>query len=172
MRSEWHNLPVINGVPQHNGREYHSSDVSVFKKKSSSGFSLDISGAYKKKSACRSWVRSYNISGSVLTVTDAYELETRNASDVGNFLVQGDVFLPGDTTPAGYTVKKGETVVCNGKVSMMITYPSSMTPSITVKELDDPRLTNVWGNSLRRISYTSPADAPAKGKYVYKIRQM
>ncbi len=172
MRSEWHNLPVINGVPQHNGREYHSSDVSAFKKKSSAGFSLDIAGAYEKTSACRSWVRSYDINGSVLTITDAYTLEKRNASDVGNFLVQGEVFLPGDTTPAGYTVKKGETVVCNGKVSMKIIYPSVMTPSVTVMELDDPRLTNVWGGSLRRISYTSPSDAPVKGKYVYKISQM
>ena len=89
-----------------------------------------------------------------------------------NFLVQGSVFLPGDSTPEGYLVKKGETVVVHSGKQMLLTYPSDLVPSVTVKELTDPRLTNVWGDSLRRISYTSSENAPLKGKYVFKVTEL
>jgi hypothetical protein len=172
MRSEWHNLPVINGVYQHDGAEFRSSDVSVSFKKKSMRFSLDISGAYDEEADCNYWKRDYHLNGNVMTITDTYSLKERGAADVENFLVQGDVYLPGDTTPTGYLVKNGETVVINSGKQMLLTYPVAMKPSVTVKELSDPRLTNVWGGSLRRISYTTDDNAPLKGKYVFTIREL
>jgi hypothetical protein len=172
MRSEWHNLPVINGVYQHDGAEFRSSDVSVSFKKKSMRFSLDISGAYDEEADCKYWKRDYQLNRNVMTITDTYSLKERGAADVENFLVQGDVYLPGDTTPTGYLVKNGETVVINSGKQMLLTYPVAMKPSVTVKELSDPRLTNVWGGSLRRISYTTDDNAPLKGKYVFTIREL
>ena len=172
MRSEWHNLPVINGIYQHDGAGFRSSDVDVSFKKNAMRFSLDISGAYDEEADCNSWKRDYLLSGNVLTITDTFSLKAREASDVENFLVQGSVYLPGDSTPEGYLVKKGETVVVNSGKQMRLTYPSDLVPSVTVKELTDPRLTNVWGDSLRRISYTSSENAPLKGKYVFKVTEL
>ena len=172
MRSDWHNLPVINGIYQHDGAVFRSSDVAVSFKKSSSRMTLDISKAYDEESDCKSWVRDYQLVGKVLTITDSYSLKSRGAADVENFLVQGSVYLPGESTPDGYLVKKGETVVINQGVKMMLQYPVSLTPSIETKELSDPRLTNVWGDSLRRISYTSAENAPLNGKYVFKITEL
>lgn len=172
MRSEWHNLPVINGIYQHDGAGFRSSDVDVSFKKNAMRFSLDISGAYDEEADCNSWKRDYLLSGNVLTITDTFSLKARDASDVENFLVQGSVYLPGDSTPEGYLVKKGETVVVNSGKQMLLTYPSCLEPSVTVKELTDPRLTNVWGDSLRRISYTSSENAPLKGKYVFKVTEL
>jgi hypothetical protein len=172
MRSEWHNLPVINGIYQHDGAGFRSSDVDVSFKKNAMRFSLDISGAYDEEADCNSWKRDYLLAGNVLTITDTFSLKARDASDVENFLVQGSVYLPGDSTPEGYLVKKGETVVVNSGKQMLLTYPSCLEPSVTVKELTDPRLTNVWGDSLRRISYTSSENAPLKGKYVFKVTEL
>ena len=172
MRSEWHNLPVINGVYQHDGAEFRSSDVSVSFKPKSRRFSLDISGAYDEEADCKYWKRDYHLNGNAMTITDTYSLKKRGAADVENFLVQGDVYLPGDTTPTGYLVKNGETVVINSGKQMLLTYPVAMKPSVTVKELSDPRLTNVWGGSLRRISYTTDDNAPLKGKYVFTIKEL
>ena len=87
-------------------------------------------------------------------------------------MVQGDVYLPGQTTPGGHTVADGQTVVVNDGLSMLITYPVQMKPSVEEKELIDKPLTNVWGQTLKRISYTSPADAPTSGKYVFKIQKL
>lgn len=171
MRSEWHNLPVINGIFQHDGAAYCSSDVSVSFKKSSSRMTLDISGAYDEEADCSSWIRDYYMDAKSLTITDTYKLKARGASDVENFLVQGSVYLPGETAPDGYLVKKGETLVINQDVRMMIKYPSVLTPSVETKELSDPRLTSVWGDSLRRISYTSSDNAPLTGRYIFRISE-
>ena len=172
MCSDWHNLPVINGVTQKVGREYRSSSVKAVNGKSSQSFTLDISGAYPEDCRCQSWFREYRLSSKSLTISDKYSLTQRNAADVMNFMVQGTVYLQGEKTPAGYIVKDGELVVCNGDVCMSMTYPKSMTPSVEVKSLDDKRLTDVWGDSLRRISLTSSADAPLQGKYEFQIKRL
>jgi hypothetical protein len=172
MQSDWHNLPLINGSSQVFGREHRSSDVSVSSRKDGGVFSLDIAGAYMGAADCKSWKRTYNVKGAKLTITDKYNLNSRISADVENFLVHGNVFLPGATTDAGYAVKSGEVIVCDGGVTMRLTYPKQMDPSVTVMELEDKRLTDVWGTSLRRISFTSPADAPIKGSYVFTLTQI
>lgn len=172
MRSEWHNLPVINGIYQHDGAGFRSSDVAVSFKKNAMRFSLDIAGAYDEEAECNFWKRDYLMSGNILTITDTFSLKDREVADIENFLVQGNVYLPGETTPEGYLVKKGETVVENSGKRMMLSYPTDMEPSVTLMELNDPRLTNVWGDSLRRISYTSSDNAPLKGKYIFKIKEL
>ena len=172
MCSDWHNLPVINGVTQKNGAEYRSASVKALNGKSAKTFALDIVGAYTDESACQSWVRDYKLTSKVLTITDTYALKGRKGADVENFMVQGSVYLPGETTPAGYQVKKGEVVVGNADVYMSLAYPSNLTASVEVMNLDDKRFTNVWGDSLRRISFTSSADAPLKGKYVFQIKRI
>ena len=87
-------------------------------------------------------------------------------------MVQGVVYMAGETTPAGYVVKKGEVVVGNNDVYLSLAYPAGLTPAVEVKELDDPRFTKVWGDKLRKISFTSSASAPLKGKYVFQIRRI
>ena len=172
MQSDWHNLPLINGSSQVFGSEHRSSNVSVASRKDGGVFSLDISGAYMGAADCKSWKRTYDIKGKKLTITDSYQLNGRHASDVENFLVHGRVYLPGDTTPEGYLTKSGEVLVYDSGIGMRITYPSSMKPSVEVMNLDDKRLTDVWGDSLRRISFTGPSDAPVKGRYVFTITEI
>ena len=110
-----------------------------------------------------------------LTITDSYSLTKRNAADQLNFMVQGQVYLPGTKVAVAaleYAVKDGEVVVVNAGVAMKLAYPASMKVSVDVVELDDKRLSNVWGDSIRRISFTSSASAPVSGKYVFKITEM
>ena len=107
-----------------------------------------------------------------MTITDSYELKQRNAPDVLNFVVQGNVLLPGDSASSGYVVKQGEVVIENQGVAFRVVHAAGMVPSVSVMELDDPRLSNVWGPSLRRVSFTGPETAPVKGKYVFKISEL
>ena len=172
MLSDWHNLPVINGKTQKNGREYRSADVYVSSKGKTKTFRLDISGAYREGTDCRSWIREYNVSDKLLTITDSYELKQRYAPDVLNFVVQGKVLLPGDSASSGYVVKQGEVVIENQGVAFRVVHAAGLVPSVSVMELDDPRLSNVWGPSLRRVSFTGPETAPVKGKYVFKISEL
>lgn len=171
MCSDWHNLPVINGVTQKFGRNYRSSSVKASGGRSGR-FTLDISGAYTDDASCVSWVRDFRMTAKGLLIDDTYELRERKSADVENFIVQGEVYLAGTVAPSGYKVKEGELVVVNSGKSMLMTFPKSLTPEITVMNLDDPRLTNVWGSSLRRISLISSASSPLKGRYQFVIKEL
>ena len=161
MQSDWHNLPIINGSSQVFGAQHRSADVVATGKKSGGLFKLDIVGGYMDAAACKSWVRQYELKDKSLIITDTYNLDKRVTSDVENFLVQGDVVIDG-----------GDVLIKNGDLTVRLAYPKGMTPSVEVMELDDPRLSTVWGSNLKRISFTSPADAPVKGKYVFKITEL
>lgn len=162
MQSGWHNLPAINGKFQKNGAKYKASDIVASGKGKTRTFKLDIAGAYQADACCKVWTREYKITDKLLTITDEYELESRNAADVVNFLVQGKVSA----------VKENEVVIENGGVSFKLVYPAGMTLSVEEKELDDPKLTNVWGTSLRRLSFTGSDTAPLKGKYIFRISEL
>ena len=79
-----------------------------------------------------------------------------------NFLVQGSVSEQ----------KDNEVVIENKGISFRLVYPAGMTLSVEEKELDDPKLSNVWGTSLRRLSFTGSDSAPLKGKYVFRISEL
>jgi hypothetical protein len=172
MQSGWHNLPIINGKTQRHGALYKAADVEVCAKGKVKTFKLDIAGAYRKGTDCRSWIREYKLTDKLLTITDVYDLEVRNAADVENFLVQGKVYMTADVLSNGYIVKENEVVVENQGVFFRLVYPAGMIPSVEVKELTDPRLTKVWGDSLRKISFTGSDSAPVKGKYIFKISEL
>ena len=172
MCSDYHNLPVINGVTQKDGAQYRSSSVKAAGGKSAKNFSLDISGAYPEESGCISWRRDYKLTSKVMTITDTYALKERKAADVHNFMVQGTVYLSGEKMPSGYVVKAGEVAVCNGGVCLSVTFPKGMNVTLDTVELNDKRLTNVWGDTLRRISFTSAEDAPLNGKYEFTIKRL
>lgn len=172
MQSAWHNLPVINGMTQKNGGQYRSADVKVSSKGNVKRFSLDIVGAYPEDAGCASWVREYKVMDKQLIITDVYQLASRNDADVENFLVQGNVHMTGEVLGNGYKVKANEVIVENQGISFRLTYPEGMVPTVEVKSLDDSRLTNVWGASLRRISFTGSKSAPVKGKYVFKVTEL
>lgn len=162
MQSGWHNLPVINGKFQKNGAKYKASDIVTSGKGKTRVFKLNIAGAYQADACCNTWTREYKLTDKLLTITDEYELESRNAADVVNFLVQGKVSA----------VKENEVVIENAGVSFRLVYPAGMTLSVEEKPLDDPKLTNVWGTSLRRLSFTGSEAAPLKGKYIFRISEL
>ena len=172
MCSDWHNLPIINEFTQKNGAEYRSSAVCAATSRAKKSFGLDLSGAYPDEAGCAGWIREYVLSDKTLTITDSYSLVSRTSADVENFMVQGQVLLPGQELADGRKVKDGEVVVINGKVVMKLAYPKSFIPSVKEITLDDPRFTGVWGESLRRISFTGQDTAPLKGKYVFRISEM
>lgn len=168
MQSDWHNLPFINGTSEIFGSEFRASSVEGTGRKGGGTFSLDISTAFGECASCKTWMRSLSLSDSGLILTDSYSLEKRILPDAERFLVQGQVFLPGDMF-RGKTVKAGELIVENQGVAVKMTYPATLHPSVQTKSLDDPRLTNVWGDSLRRISLTGSDDAPLKNKFIFHI---
>ncbi len=180
MQSEWHNLPMIDGVPQAFGQKYQAKNAVCTPSKGI--FSVDIAGAYPEEAKCGEWVRTYRLAlkgEPSLTITDEYALSSRSGdesevtgrsgADVEHFLVKGQVVLPGESY-GGKELRPGELlIICDNGLEVKMTYPKHLEATVDERTLDDVRLSKVWGPTLRRINLTAPADAPLRGSYEIKI---
>ena len=157
MQSNYHNLPTINGEAQQFGAMYKSRNVSFDKAKSR--FSLDISGAYNKNAAVKSWQRSYTLSAKGLKIEDVFELSEIKAPSGINFLVA--------VKPV--TDKEGIVLLQKEGKQVALTYSKQLFDvEVDTVLLEDKRLSNVWGKELYRIRLISKSPT-LKGKYTFTI---
>jgi hypothetical protein len=161
MQSNYHNLPVINGVPQKFGSEYRSSDVTFDPRRMS--FSLNIAKAYPEEAAVKTWTRAYSLRKDELQITDNFELEkpAREANTL-HFLTWGDVNIA-EAGKVAVTVK--------GEKAVLIYNKDQFEASKETIVLDDPRLSNVWGTEICRVSLKA-LKAEVKGFYKYTIKRI
>lgn len=139
MQSNYHNLPMINGVPQRFGQEYKATNVVC--KEKQRFFSADISTAYPEEAAVNSWIRSYKLENKRLVITDKFSLKETKAANQVNFLVWGDIDIS----------KAGEISIKVGDEHATLEYPTNFKATLETIELPDTRLSNVWGKQIYRI---------------------
>lgn len=139
MQSNYHNLPIINGVPQRFGQEYKATNVVC--KEKQRFFSADISTAYPEEAAVNSWTRSYKLENKRLVITDKFSLKETKAANQVNFLVWGDIDIS----------KAGEISIKVGDEHATLEYPTNFKATLETIELPDTRLSNVWGKQIYRI---------------------
>ena len=158
MQSNYHNLPMINGVPERYGRKYKASDV----KASAGRFEANIAPAYPKEAQVKRWVRSYRVKGRQVRVEDAFELAQTVAPNVVNFMTWGSV---DSATP-------GKVRIAVGNVQAELTYDArQFSLAVEPVALTDPRLSNVWGKEIYRLSFTAKSQK-LKGKYAFSLRKL
>ena len=87
MQSNYHNLPMINGIPQKNGKNYKATGV----KASKNSFCADIAAAYPKEAKVKKWIRSYKVKGNQVQINDVFDLEEAVAPNIINFMTWGKV---------------------------------------------------------------------------------
>lgn len=159
MQSNYHNLPVINEVPQAFGSQYKATNV-VFNPKNST-FSADISKAYPETAQVKQWIRSYRLKNGILNIEDSFDLNEAMQNNQVNFLTWGDINI--DTLGEVY-------IHINGQKAILEYDKKGFTPSIETITLDDPRLSNVWGQKIYRVSLHANNTAK-KGKYSFVIKK-
>lgn len=166
MVSPWHNVPLINGVPQHHGNKYKTSNPKLQEVKDGYEFSMDIQGAYLQECSCDRWTRTYKIGnkgGGTLEITDNFELSSRTAPDTEYFMIQGTV----------KQVAPGVLHIVNEGKTFEMKYPQQVLSfSIDIQDDLDSHLKKEWGDQLTRINLSSRSDAPLKGTYVIKLKEI
>lgn len=154
MQSNYHNLPIINGIPQKNGRKYKATDVKASRK----GFSANIATAYPEEAGVKTWIRSYEMKSGELTVNDRFELDEVKSENIINFLTWGDV-----------VIKDGKVEISVNEVKAQVKYDNR---KFDVKKesvkLTDKKLSNVWGDEIYRLSFIAK-DKKIKDSYIFKI---
>lgn len=157
MQSNYHNVPMINGVAQKNGNEY-KAEGSDFNPATMT-YSTDISNAYPEEAQVKKWMRYTTLKDGKLTIKDNFILNKIVAPNVINFMTWGNVDI---TTPGIVTIEtKGQKAT--------VTYDKrKFSASIETVELDDTRLSNVWGPEIYRVSLTSKVNK-TKDSYIFTV---
>lgn len=160
MQSNYHNLPLINGVPQKYGRNYKATQVKYDKKGNS--FSAQIATAYPQEAKVESWIRSYALKSGKLLISDNFRLKEAAANNTVHFMTWGKVDI---STPGKVHIE------VDGCKALLEYNPAEMEAATETIELTDPRLSTVWGNCLYRISLTAKT-LSKKGNYTYFIKHL
>lgn len=157
MQSNYHNLPMINGIPQSYGQQYKATDVVC--KPDKRFFSMNIAQAYPEAAAVKRWTRSYSLGDKQLTVTDDFSLKSGKTPNQINFLTWGKVDI---SEPGKVSIEtQGQKVTMN--------YPRNLLVSIETIELKDIRLSRVWGKEIYRIVFKDKEIRTA-GNYKFVIQ--
>lgn len=160
MQSNYHNLPMINGVPQKYGRRYKATQVKYSEK--GNAFSANIATAYPEEAQVETWLRSYTLKNGKVIVADNFSLKACIANNVMHLMSWGKV----DASVPGKIM-----IEAKGQKALLEYNPAQLEADVEAVPLTDPRLSNVWGNQIYRISLTAKTQT-LKGKYEYSIKQL
>ncbi len=155
-QSQYHNLPVINGIGQSAGRQFAARSVKETGGEKAS-LSMDISAAYPKEAGIESWNRMVTLdrTSDDVTVADDYSLSRSPTSLQQVFMTICDVDMstPGRlklTTPTGRVVT--------------ITYPpGGWTASVEKPSTQGPEYSSFatkWARPVSRIVLTASEPKP------------
>lgn len=158
MQSNYHNLPMINGVAQKDGREYRAEKVSFDPKKSI--FSLDLSKAYPEEAAVEKWQRCYQLEPKGgLNISDNFNLKAIKRPNQLHFLTWGkpDISVP------------GVVLVNKEGIGVKMKYDArQFEAGVETIPLPDTRLSRIWGPQIYRLSLTA-LKMQVSGKYQLTI---
>lgn len=157
MQSLYHNLPEINGYQQKFGTNYAAKNTKYDPKNHT--FSLDISGAYPKESGINYWKRNYILKEDRLLIRDDFDLNNSTQKNRFYFLTWGKV----DNSIEGIVI-----VDVMDKQAELRYDKNNFIVSIETIKLDDKRLSNVWGDEIKRIVLEEKTLRP-KAKYEFAI---
>ena len=142
MQSNYHNLPIINGVPQSSGSSFRSSSASFNTSKSI--FTLDFAKAYPKEAAVKQWKRTFQLlPKGGLVVEDDFKLSETKIPNQLNFLTscQPDISQNGIVT------------IEKDAIKLKIVYKSNQFEArVETIQIADKNLLSVWGNKLYSLS--------------------
>lgn len=166
-QSEYHNLPLINGIGQKAGREFESSQLTHTINDKMSGISLDLTKAYPENAGIKNYNRSIQLNKvkEQIEINDVYELEQNKSKLQQAFmtLCKIDLLTPGVVQLITSTGDKHS-----------IKYDSKQwTVSVDLPSTDGPEYKSFktkWANGpVQRILFQA-IDSQLKGKNLFVIR--
>ncbi len=141
MQSGFHNLPVLNGYDQKEGKTYRAVSAKTNPRRYS--VAIDVASAYPREAGVKKWIRSYELTAKGLTIKNEGTFESLPTTPVvEHLMVWGEATI----TDAG-TIR----LESQGK-TYTIRHDREDEVKIENIELNDPRMTKVWGEKITRIT--------------------
>ncbi|WP_302589700.1 heparinase II/III family protein [uncultured Muribaculum sp.] len=157
MQSDYHNLPMINGIPQCHGENYRATDVAFSPERMC--LSMNIGKAYPFYANVKKWNRVYTLHENSLRIEDSFSLSKLSGANKINFLMWGKVDIS----------EPGTIVVDIQGQRVMLEYEEELfEPTIETICIDDKQLSDVWGCQIYRVSLNALKQT-LTGSYTYTI---
>ena len=151
-RSDYHNIPTVNGMTQSPDITYRASDVGYKSNKSTAEFSLDIAKAYPDEAGINSWKRTIVLNrGKGVQVKDVVDLEkAESATQHLMTCYPCEVSKPGEVI-VRYKTKERKTLEFAIKYN-----PKQFRATIEKVKLEteeDEGISSRWGDVIHRINF-------------------
>ena len=144
MQSQYHNVPVINGNGQMQGRKYQAENTRFSANRQTVTFSSDIAKAYPANTQVKSWVRSYTLKrGKSFSIADKFELTGRtDGMTSSNFMTYCKV----TEGKPGLLKFEGDGFNLDMRYD-----PTVVKPKIEFIEVTDSKLKQYWPKGVSRV---------------------
>ncbi len=146
MRSAYHNVPLINGVEQKEGKQFAAKNVSFTHTPAEATFSLDIAGAYPAEAQVKQWTRSYQLKRKrSFIIKDSYTLQANKGNTALHFMTSAPV------------QRKREGVLqleAGGETLELLYDPKACKATIEQVSVTDPKLLQSWPAVIHRLVFT------------------
>lgn len=147
MQTQWHNLPVINGAGQQNGRAFAASVTHHHADDKAAELQLDLTRAWPATAAIDCWTRTLRLDrGQQIVITDDYQLRESRAPTAFHFITQA---APAVTVPGTIRLQTP-----TGATALLHYDADRLEPNIETKEITDPQLASSWGARVHRMRLT------------------
>lgn len=155
MQSAYHNLPTINGHQQAPGPQFAARDVTADLDDDHAELRLDIAGAWEDDAGIERWQRAARLErggDAQVTIEDTWSLRDDPERIVLTLMAADAVDA---STPGRLRLEGPE------QRDLIVDYDADQWEAATERiDIDDRRMTPVWGNFVTRVFLT--ATSPAK----------
>ena len=165
MQSQFHNLPIVGGVGEHEGIwhrgpgtpavDYRASETNSFDNDTGTGMTANLAPAYPVEAGVVRWKRTATLDRKAGRVRLDEVFELRQARTVSL------VFM----TPKRPVIEGGSIRLNN---AVLQCDPSQLTATSERIELTDPTFHHAWGDALYRVLLTTPA-AVERGAWTIEL---
>ena len=173
-QSNYHNLPIINGIGQKEGRSFEAGNVTCQMNEKSATLQMDLAMAYPKEAKINKWLRTLTLQRDKekIILADDYVLENIPSSLQHIFMTvcEVDISVPGKIL---LTSKSNEALKEANPTRLLIEYNQALwsvsTDFPSTEGMEYSSFKTKWnGSQVQRILLTS-RKLDAKGKYQFTI---
>lgn len=167
-RSDYHNVPSVNGYPQSAGSRFKAEKVVYNSSSTASSLAMDISASYPEGAGVKKWQRSIRLNrGKNVQIEDVMQLKA-----------DGQVTEHLMTCYPAELVKPGVLVIHRkeGGISkdFYLHYPAgdfmASVEKVPLQTEEDRGVRQKWGDNIYRINLEGKVKA--QGKFVFSVRAM
>ncbi|MDE1193232.1 MAG: heparinase II/III family protein [Arachidicoccus sp.] len=142
-RSLNHNIPLINGIEQHVGENFKSSDFKYSADNRKVNVSIGIEKAYPDSASVNKWERGYTLErGKIFSIKDEFDLKINNGNCTNDFITP---VLPVQISPGELEFDVNGTKLYMKFDANLLHYNQD---TITIS---DPAIIHQWGITLYRV---------------------